>query len=85
MQVSCLALPEPGYSPRPPLRLWFQGAFFSLRISNSLSQASQAASPPCLQLLPLYIAGCQGCFRILADRFYFFPDSLIKQRIMWES
>ena len=44
-----------------------------------------SCQPPCLQLLPLYIAGCQACFRILADRFYFFSDSLIKQRIMWES
>lgn len=54
VEVSRLALPETGPAqPSSPPQI--PGAFFSLRISNRLSEASQAAGPPasnyCLYIL----------------------------------
>lgn len=60
-----------------------RGIFLPEDIEQSV-RGQPSCRPPCLQLLPLYIAGCQGCSRSLAD-ILFFPDSLIKQRIMWKS
>lgn len=72
MEVRGLPLPETAPSPRPPLLTDSRGIFLPENIEQPV-KGQPSCRPPCLQLLPLYIADCQGCFRILADRFYFFP------------
>lgn len=76
MEVRCLPLPETGHNPGHLSSPGSPGSI-SLPEAIELSVKGQPSccppSTPRLQLLPLYIASCQGCFRILADRFYFFP------------
>lgn len=69
---------QPSSPPQIP------GGIFLPEDIEQAVRGQPSCRPPCLQLLPLYIAGCQGCSRSLAD-ILFFSDSLIKQRIMWKS
>lgn len=73
MEVRYLPLPETGHNPG---HLSSPGSPGSISFPEAIEpsvKGQPSCRPPCLQLLPLYIASCQGCFRILADRFYFFP------------
>lgn len=72
MEVRCLPLPETGHNPGHLSSPDSGGISLPEAIEQSV-KGQPSCRPPCLQLLPLYIASCQGCFRILADRFYFFP------------